>query len=792
MAHIKSRKHSVSRRLNHSAAVALAVMAIPGAAFAQQTGPADTTLPAVNVTGVNEGYKPEKASSPKYTQPLVDTPQTITVIKKEVLQEQGGFTLTEALRNTPGITLQLGENGNTQSGDSISMRGFDTQNSIFIDGVRDLGSFTRDMFNIEQVEVLKGPTGADTGRASAGGYINLQSKTPQAGEFFNASTSYGTEGRYRVTADVNRGISEDGSSAVRLNLMKQGGGVAGRDFVKNESYGIAPSIAFGLNTPTRTTLSLLHTKQDNRPDGGVPTVGLKGYRAVIGGNGATAITAGNVAAANAASAVDSSNFYGSIYDFDKVEANMLTAKVEHDISEKLTLRNTFRIGKAEQYRMVTSIIGIAFVNPADPASWTVARNRADGMNRFSDGGQGKVQTNEVITNQTQLSAEIETAGVKHKIGTGLELIYERQNKNHLAGASGGTGLNGGTVPAANLYNPDPGFALVGYNPRENGAYDRGVTKTIGIYAFDTIELNEKWQVSAGIRADRFDTDFETYRIGGTTNTGGGGTTTMATNTFTKQSASDTLWSYKFGSVYKPTRDSSLYALYSVSQRPPGGDAFSLSTTANNSNNPIADPQKATNIEIGAKWDVNKNLSLTTAVFNTVNKNEYATDVNGATSQIGERRVRGVELGAVGQITPAWQVITGLTFLDSEITSGNNNAGATNNGTGGAIPFTPKRAFTSWTTYRLPAGLTIGGGARYVSKITRSSIANATPQTGLTESASYWVADAMASYEVTKNATIQLNIYNVFDKDYVASFNSGGGRYTPGTPRSFLVTGNFKF
>ncbi|WP_293778628.1 catecholate siderophore receptor Fiu [uncultured Oxalicibacterium sp.] len=784
MAHIKSRKHSITRHSHCSAAVVMAAMTFP--VMAQQA--ADTTLPEVKVTGQMESYKPEVVSSPKYSQPLVDTPQTISVIKKEVMQEQGVTTLTEALRNTPGITLQLGENANTATGDAISMRGFDTQNSIFVDGIRDLGSYSRDMFNIEQVEVLKGPTGADVGRASAGGYINLQSKAPRAQNSFDATAAYGTADRYRVTADVNRRIDEEGTSAVRLNLMKQGGGVAGRDYVENESYGIAPSVIFGLNTPTQTTLSFLHSKQNNRPDGGVPTVGLPGYQVVAGGT----VTAAQAAAGNAAPAVDPSNYYGSINDFNKIEVNMFTAKVEHAFTDKLKLRNTFRFGKVEQFNMTTGMGGATFVTPGDLSSYTVGRNRADGMNRYADGGQGKVQTNELITNQTHLSSEFETGGLKHTLGAGVELIYERQKKNHLMGASGGTGTNGGTITAANLYNPNPYFALLDYNPRENGAYDHGVTKTIGAYVFDTIELNDKWQISGGVRVDRFSTDFETFRLAGTTSAGGGGTgTPLPADTRTNLSASDTLVSYKIGALYKPTVDSSVYGLYSVSKRPPGGDNFSLSATANNANNPIAKPQEATNIEFGAKWDVNKSLALTGAIFNTTNENEIATDANNVTTQIGERRVRGIELGAVGQITSAWQVITGLTFLDSEITRGNAASGG-NNATGGDIPFTPKRAFTSWTTYRLPSGLILGGGARYVSKITRSSAAVVAPATGLTESASYWVADAMASYPITKNATIQLNIYNLFDKNYVASFNNGGNRYTPGAPRSFLLTGNFKF
>ncbi|RYY75197.1 MAG: TonB-dependent siderophore receptor, partial [Comamonadaceae bacterium] len=192
MSHIKSRKHAapaVKPGLSSITAATLVALSMPVVAQTAAEPASGGTLREVRVQAGSD-YKADEVASPKYSQPLVDTPQTITVIRKEVLQEQGGFTLTEALRNTPGITLQLGENGNTQSGDSISMRGFDTQGSIFVDNIRDLGTFTRDTFNIEQVEVLKGPTGADVGRASAGGYINLVTKRPTAQDAFSASTSY--------------------------------------------------------------------------------------------------------------------------------------------------------------------------------------------------------------------------------------------------------------------------------------------------------------------------------------------------------------------------------------------------------------------------------------------------------------------------------------------------------------------------------------------------------------------------------------------------------------------------
>ena len=269
--HIRSRRLAPTRSTPFAATSAptlgAALLSLPLALHAQTTPTQDpTTLPTVSVTGSAEGYKADTSASPKLTQPLLDTPKSVQVITKDLMQAQGATTLTEALRNTPGITLQLGENGSTAAGDTFQMRGFSTQTSTFVDGIRDLGAVTRDVFNVDQVEVVKGPSGADVGRGAAGGYINLISKLPERGERNDATLTLGTADTKRATADIGRGFGE--TSAWRLNVMAQDSGVAGRDEVKNKGWAIAPGVAFGLNTPTRLFIYSQHVHQDNVPDGG--------------------------------------------------------------------------------------------------------------------------------------------------------------------------------------------------------------------------------------------------------------------------------------------------------------------------------------------------------------------------------------------------------------------------------------------------------------------------------------------------------------------------------------------
>ena len=278
--YIKSRKHAVARAVPQvSGAAAATLIALSAPAIAQQQP--SRVLPEIRVEGsVAADFKADTSANPKFTAPLVNTPQTVQVIKEQVLRDQGATTLTEALRNTPGVgTFFLGENGNTNTGDAVFMRGFDSSSAIFVDGIRDVGSISRDTFNIDQVEVVKGPSGTDVGRTSPTGYINLVTKKPKLDDSFTGSLGFGSADFKRGSIDWNKSLSgENGiGAAFRLNAVAEDAGVAGRDFVKNKRWAVAPSLALGLNSPTRFFFDFVHVEQNNIPDGGVPTIGLPGF-----------------------------------------------------------------------------------------------------------------------------------------------------------------------------------------------------------------------------------------------------------------------------------------------------------------------------------------------------------------------------------------------------------------------------------------------------------------------------------------------------------------------------------
>jgi len=786
MAFINSRKHPTAARKSASspslstAGMVTAATLLTGLLLALPATAADLpdtaittdaqTTNAKNLQGVKvtangvTDFRVDKVASPKFTQPLLDTTQTVNIIGRDLIQQQGATTLTEALRNSPGVgTFYAGENGTTSTGDAIYMRGFDTSNSIFVDGVRDLGSISRDTFNIEQIEVFKGPAGTDNGRTAPTGAIDLVSKQPVIGNTLAAGVSYGGGGnRRRATADWNQTISD--TSAFRLDVMGQDAGVPGRDRVENNRWGIAPTLAFGLGTPTRVYLDYLHIKQNNVPDGGVPTIGLPGYSSPDPTRPQL----------SHAAMVNSSNFYGTDNDFDHVKADMLTAKIEHDFSPDVTLHNTLRWGRTSEDYLLTSFLGSAanLLTPDinNPSTWTLARSNPT----------FKQQVNKILTDQVNVTANFETGSIVHNLSAGIELTEEKLE-------TGGLGvLNGSKWPAANLY--DPYADVQGLIYGNTGAHASGKTDTEAAYVFDTLKFGDRWQVNAGVRLDHYSTDFSSAVVCGARNGPVCGTSPAgAILPGVTASKSGNLPNYKLGVLYKPAANGSIYANFAVSEEPPGGSSLSLSSSANSADNPIFDPEKARTIEFGTKWDLlGQKLFLTAALYRTTVSNDVVQDpVDLQYYQIGKKRVQGIEISAVGKITDNWAVSTGFTTMNATVDSGPNVSADGSSD----LAYTPKSAFTAWTTYHLPFNLTIGGGARYSGELKRGTdSAIGTP--AFTDD--YWVFDAMASYPVNRHFSLQLNVYNLFDKSYVASINKSGYRYIPGTPRSAMITANVQF
>ncbi len=683
---------------------------------------AENHLAPIEVKGQrDDGFKTDHASSVKFTAPLIDTPKSVTVIPPELLQSTGAATLTEALRTVPGITFGAGEGGNPL-GDRPFIRGYDAQGSTFVDGMRDIGATSRELFDIDRIEVIKGSDGAYGGRGGAGGSINLVSKAPHLGTSAEGSAGLGTDRYRRFTADGNWQFADH--AAFRLNLMGHNNDVPGRDAVDNSRWGIAPSLAFGLGTGTRVTASYYHLSTDDLPDGGIPYL----YTAANRPAGVGTIYP---------APVDRHNFYGLIdRDFRKTASDMLTLRAEHDITPDLTLRSTVRYTRSSQDYIWTQPDD-SQGNVINGRVWRRANTRAS--NVWS------------IANQTELFGDFDTGPFKHSFTTGIELSNEhgRRDAYTVAAGSGASCALGIGAPSGynctSLWAPNPNDPWAG-SVRLNNSPSYARTTTQSVYGFDTIELTKRWLANVGVRVDDYSTRFTDTRANG----------------FKQYSRDDTLVNWQLGLVFKPVENGSVYASYATSSTPAGmllGEGSETqSLTPGRGAGPNADqmsPEKNKTYELGTKWNVLANrLALTGAIFRIETTNARVTLPNNQYAMAGNKRVDGFELTASGQITSNWQVFGGYTYMKSELR--NNGKDVANNGH--QFPQTPKNSFSLWSNYDVTPKFTIGGGAFYMSEV-YGDAAN------LRAVPSYWRFDAMAQYRINKRFDVQLNVQNLFNRTY---------------------------
>ncbi|WP_439544250.1 TonB-dependent receptor domain-containing protein [Hyphomicrobium sp.] len=711
-------------------------------------------------------YKADYVTSNKMTGPLLDTPQTVTVIPGTILQERGATSLTQALRNTPGITFDAGENGFSTSTNNFKIRGFDTSGSIFVDGVRNSGSFARDMFNVDQVEVIKGAA-ADNGRGGAAGYVNLVTKTPQLENFVRGDASlgfdeYDSQARFRSTLDVNQRV---GSVAIRMNGMIEDGGVAGRDIAEANAYGLAPSIAFGLGTDTRAIFSYERLERNDLPEWGVPGATIPGLKTF---NPATA-------------GASRDTFYGLRSDYDDVVSDRVTARLEHDLSANLTLSNQTVWEQSSRESRYTVPTGIVVGPPV----------AATGQRQFYD------RVNELWSNQTNLAGKVVAGGYRHTFSAGVEYTNETSGANQFPTQNPGN---------TDLFDPDPDR----YNlppPSRSGRNDVEID-TISAYFYDTIQLSRQLELVGGLRVEHYN-----YEIGSTVFPAG------TPGTFDGLEGSETTVGGKIGLVYKPVENGTLYASYGTSAVPPGSYLSNPDISRDGDDAlpgfaPEADPVMVDNYEVGVKWDwFGGKLSTTAAAFRTVKNDVPHKTRLSDTVFYEEQSVQGIELGIAGSVTERLKVFGGLLWLDSErknsaafnaeacddrngdfgVPNDAACAGVTTNGD--ELAFTPRFSGTFWMTYDVTDAFTLGGGVQYTGEsfLGRPDDAFRVIKNGVPgKLPDYFLVNVMASYDLTDNVALQFNVDNLFDEDYAVSTNWGGTRATLGAPRTYRIGTSFDF
>lgn len=795
----------------------------------------------VTDTAIEESpVKVEKAESPKYTRPLLDTPQTITVIGKQTLQQQNLLTLREVLSTVPGISFGAGEGG-FGYGDRINLRGYSAANDISIDGVRSGAILSRnETYNIEQVEVTNGANSVYSGGGSVGGGINLVSKRPLADTQIVANAGVGTDNYYRATIDANYRV--DDLVAFRLNGVYHKNDVPGRDVEFSERWGIAPSLTIGIDGPTSLTIQGEHLDDNSMPQYGIP------YFATAGG---------------VVNGFDRGGYYGfANVDKQDSKTNSVQGIFSHTFSDTLRIRNLIRYENISQQTITSQPAG-TFCLPSGvtPGGTSCSVNIRTSLTAntpivvpggyyLPTGGRGNTRfiRNETAYEQFDLSGEFNTGGIGHTFVLGASALWERYNQtsgNSLRTAAGydpyaapvvNTGTTSAPVYAANpLYNAgaslgfyyplanigDPealitgpaassGLARIYGNNSYNGpvnfiraAHTQGEQTSYAAYLFDTVKFSDAFEVNGGVRYEHYEGSNRTQNYSVTPGaTLGEGTT--GTGPFRSE---HDLFSYRVGAVFKPTADTSIYVAYGNSRTPSKGSVDGACTVATCN----TDPESAKNYEIGAKADLfNKKLLLSAAIFrNERDKYRVASGDPNQTDQVldGKSRVDGLALSATGNVTEAWSIFANYTYLKSKLVRSvselclnapgtgtcTNTVADPNPGAGQPLNSTPKHSGSLFTTYRFPFGLELGYGFTYQGKLPLN------PQAATAGGLVYYADDylthrLMASYHFTENLSAQLNVQNFTNEKYLTTVRTATGNSwaQPGATRSAVLSIGYTF
>lgn len=712
-------------------------------------------------------FRGEQMDSIKYARDLQETPRLITVLPSDLLEEQKVLSLKDALKNIPGISLQAGE-GNPPGGDQLKIRGFNARDDINVNESRDLGNYFRDPFYIEQLEVVKGPNSAYSGRGSAGGTINFVTKKPHQTDSNRFEASIGTDALYRGTLDSNQTLGDN--SAVRVNLLAHDAEIPGRNVAEESRYGLYAAYTWGFKGPTRFTADLLHMRQDDLPDAGLPAD--RGNLLGLGGR----IPAG----------IDYDNFYGYTNDRKEVDVSQLGLAVQHVFASGIVIKNQLRISQVQNDGWTSSPrISIAAdpggLNP-DNLSCSVEDPCVRGETKPRD------QMDEGINNQTDLLFNFNTGGIGHALVTGVEVArysYENDRRRDSRG------------PWTRLFNPTtramPAHEVIGGTlfglPVHDGTTYKLKTEEVGVYLLDTLALSEQWDLNLGIRWDQVEAT--------ATRRGFDDVNGPSTNNTTHERKDDEV-SYNLGLVYKLTPDASIYGAF--------GNAYVMSANFDRNSVQLAGggateaivgagfdtpPEQIKAYEMGVKWTVGAGLDLGAAVFRTdTSEGRFpGQDPANITTPNVEYYIEGLEILAAGTITDKWRLYSGYTYLKSEIKDAPPTSAALDRDfvLGQKLGGTPRHSFNLFTTYDVTPKVTLGGGVQYVDEVTSGvdPLPNAGNSTVTVDS--YTVVDFYGTYRFTGKTQIRLNMLNAFDERYISQLAEGGGQGIPGRGRQAIVT-----
>lgn len=662
------------------------------------------------------------SSMAKFPAPTLDTPQTIVAVPQQVLEQQGVTTLRDALRNVAGISLAAGE-GSSQ-GDNLTIRGLTARNDLYIDGIRDFGSYYRDPFNTDEIEVLEGPSSVTFGRGSTGGVVNQASKTPGLSSFLSADVDFGTDLTRRVAIDYDQPLPKLATGAAfRLNLMGDEGDVADRNVAENRRFGVAPSLSLGLGTSTRWIFSYFHQNEDDIPDYGIPWM------------------------FNGPAPVPRENYYGFRNgNYLRTYDDLGTVTFEHDFNPNVTLRNRVRYANYVRDVLITEPQIPSTVNLTTPLSAIQVTRNEIGVN--------SVETD--LDDQLDLTIHLATGPVRHTVITGIEASRETSDPTRPTWKN---------VPTTSLLDPDPDQLFTGTETITSAVHTTAYSQAA--YLIDTLRFGSHWDLTGGIRWDRFAADYSQ--------------SVAPASAFSRV---DEMPSWRAALVYKPVAMGSIYFDAGTSFNP---SAETLSLSAATADLP---PEKNQTFEFGTKWRFpHDRLSVDASVFRTTQLNSREPDPENPLLDVlaGTERVNGAQITVRGRLSSRWDLLGSYANLDGRVVSSQYYPAAI----GAQLANVPRNTFNFWSTYRLPWHTEIGAGTNYVSSRTASSTAPFDPVTGLVkEVPSYWVFNAMASHRLGEHLSIQVNVNNIANRYYYDEVHPG--HIVPGSGRMALVGLKFHF
>lgn len=670
-----------------------------------------TVMPTVTVTASPDsvaGYRATSSRSATRTDtPLINVPQSVSVVTKDQIRDQNVQSIAEAIRYVPGITTHQGESNR----DQVIIRGNSTTADFFIDGIRDDAQYMRDLYNIERVEVLKGPNALAFGRGGSGGVINRVGKMAEFTPIRQAVASVGSFEHKRIQADVGDKISD--SAALRLNTVYEDSSTF-RQYGDQERYGVNPTATFhaGERTTVQTGYEYFHDGRFN--DRGIPSRSGLAYR------------------------TDPKTFFGNpTQNESDVSANSGFAIITHEFDSSTQLRHQSRY-----------IDNNKFYQNVYPGS------AVDAAGNLTIVGYNNKIARDTFSNQTDLTKKFETSGLRHTALVGMEHTYQQTNGLRQT-AFFNNATTSVTVPANNPIT----LAPITFRQNATDANSHSEVRVHGLYAQDQLELNKYLQLLGGVRYDRFDIHYRDNRTG------------------TRLSREDGLVSPRAGVVVKPQENVSVYTSYSVSYLPSAGDQFATLTAQSQG----LRPEKLTNYELGTKWDVLPNFNLSSAVYQLDRDNTRANDPNnpGQVVPTGSSRTRGVELGATGNITDAWQMIGGYAYQEAVITSATTAAR-----NGAKVALVPRHMASLWNKYDVTQEWAGALGVIHQSD-QFANVDNAVRLKGFTR------LDAAIFYKLTPQHRLQLNVENLLNRRYILTAD-GNNNIQPGSPQAFRLslTSNF--